>query len=391
MLALQTLEDTHPDIELWLDSLPMTFNRWKDGIVSRYEKNRAGSLGANIASFFNPDRVEQGMVKGCTSNPRLVWEEVESAPEFWVPKTQSIIKNHSGMHTRDIYLILYKHIFEINAEIMLPLWQLTDAKYGWISAQIPPIYSFDKDKIIELALELTAISPNIMIKVLGNKEGYQIIEQLTGLGISTNCTLSFNVPQFLSCTKAVDRGLQHTNKNGVDITKWRSVITYMMGRFGTDPAMQKQSNNRNIPLSRLDIRWAEIAIYKKMYRLLKEQHHPSKLLICSLKIDSIDGVQQCMHIERSCGSGCIYTIPTSFLDGLLKMKETMRLDDKSFNDEIPDEVFNKLMALPYFRRSHLEEGIRSDEFMMLPTFVNCLQEFYAAYNKMNDFIEICRR
>ena len=45
------------------------------------------------------------------------------------------------------------------------------------------------------ALELANLSPNVMIKVPGSKEGYEVLKFLTSRGISTNNTLTFVLPQ----------------------------------------------------------------------------------------------------------------------------------------------------------------------------------------------------
>ena len=47
------------------------------------------------------------------------------------------------------------------------------------------------------ALEIHAVNPNVMVKVPGTAEGYEIIEELTSRGIATNNTLTFVLSQLL--------------------------------------------------------------------------------------------------------------------------------------------------------------------------------------------------
>ena len=136
--------------------------------------------------------------------------------------------------------------------------------------------------MIRQAEEIAAINPNVMIKVPGSKQGYEVIEYLTAKGIPTNNTLTFVYAQLKDCADSVKRGLETARKNGVDLSKWRSVITHMEGRFGNLGGLKDFAAEAGVALSDGEIRLAELAIFKKAYKYLKENGLPSKMLSCSL-------------------------------------------------------------------------------------------------------------
>ena len=59
----------------------------------------------------------------------------------------------------------------------LPLFEATGFREGYLSGQVDPRKSFDKAAMLEQALELHAINPNVIVKVPGTAEGYWVIEE----------------------------------------------------------------------------------------------------------------------------------------------------------------------------------------------------------------------
>jgi len=133
------------------------------------------------------------------------------------------------------------------------------------------------------ALEIHAVNPNVMVKVPGTAQGYEVIEELTARGIATNNTLTFVLSQLLDCAKSVMRGLEKAKANGVDLSKWRSVITHMEARYGDLGGLREAGAEVGVEVTEGDVRLAELAIFKKAYRTLKERNYQSKMLSCSLR------------------------------------------------------------------------------------------------------------
>ncbi len=216
----------------------------------------------------------------------------------------------------------------------LTLFEKSNYKNGYISAQVDPRYMEDKERMLEQAYDLAKISPNVMIKVPGTKEGYEVIKILTSKGIATNNTLSFILPQFVACANAVKEGLEIAKENKVDLTKWRSVITDMMARWGDLGDFIGKGREIGIELSEAEVRWAEIAVIKKAHKILQEKKHPSKMLACSMRVSPpIDNKKAAVwHLEKIAGGNFVYTCPPKFIKELI-----LNYDDLEFSNQIEEE------------------------------------------------------
>jgi transaldolase len=240
--------------------------------------------------------------------------------------------------------------------------------------------------MISQALELAGLGPNVMVKVPGTREGYEVIRFLTSKGISTNNTLTFVLPQLMACANAVKEGLEIARQNGVDLTRWRSVITHMTARYGDLGDLRKEGESLGRPLSESDVRWAELAIFKKAYRLLKERGYPSKMLICSMRISPImDGKKYCWHLEKLAGGNIVITCPPTFIEGVFESLEGTTFRPQ-IEEEIPSAVLDRLLKLPYFERAYREDGYTPDEFNTHPVLIKTRDEFSKATEEMVGFV-----
>jgi len=241
--------------------------------------------------------------------------------------------------------------------------------------------------MVAQGVELHSLSPNVMIKAPGTMEGYEVIRRLTAKGIPTNNTLAFIIPQFMACMKAIVAGLKEAKTNGVDLTEWRSVITAMSARYGTLGDLQKEAAEKNIELSEADVRWAEIAIFKKACRLVKEnKEYPGKMLLCSMRMSPVvNGVTRSWHIEKVAGADIVYTCPPPYIEGLLEKGNHLEFSNQ-IEEPVPKEVMDKLMKIPYFKRGYAEDGYEPAEFNTHAALVATAVEFSGATQAMVDFV-----
>jgi transaldolase len=252
---------------------------------------------------------------------------------------------------------------------------------------VDPRIRHDVETMVAQGVELHSLSPNVMIKVPGTAEGYEVIRRLTAKGIPTNNTLSFIIPQFMAAMKAVVAGLKEARAKGVDLSRWRSVITAMSARFGTLGDLQHEAQDRGIRLSEEDVRWAEIAIFKKACRLVAENKaYPGKMLLCSMRMSpTINGEVRSWHVEKVAGANAIYTCPPPYIEGLLFKGQHLTFHNQ-IDDPIPKEVFDKLMRIPYFERGYAEDGYAPEEFNRHKALLATAKEFSEATQQMVDFV-----
>ena len=138
---------------------------------------------------------------------------------------------------------LYEETVRLGAELFLPVYEASDHAHGHLSAQVDPYTFFDASAMLGQALALRALGPNIAIKIPGTREGIDVILRLTALGVPTNCTAAYTVPQFIAAADAVQAGLLVARANGVDLTGWRSVVTYMSARWEGAPEFERQATS----------------------------------------------------------------------------------------------------------------------------------------------------
>jgi transaldolase len=91
----------------------------------------------------------------------------------------------------------------------MPLFEKSSYKKGYVSAQVDPRLVTNTREMLFQALELKKQGENIMVKCPGSKEGIYVIQILTSLGIPTNSTLVFNVPQAIAVAEAVKKGKEN--------------------------------------------------------------------------------------------------------------------------------------------------------------------------------------
>jgi transaldolase len=314
---------------------------------------------------------------------------VKDDPRFWAGFVQKLIRENPEKNIEQIFWLTYKKVVEMGAKLFLPSWEKSNHTYGYLSGQVDPRDSFDADRMLKQALDIAPIAPNVMVKVPGTREGYQVIEELTARGIATNNTLSFTVPQFAACMEAVQNGLAKARKNKVDLSRWRSVITHMSARYGALGDLKAQADARGIDLSEAEIRWAELLLFKRAYRMLQERKHPSKMLMCSMRISPpmSDGSQASWHIEKIAGSDVVYTCPPGYIEELMKVEDQLKpFDPDGIHEDAPKPVLEKLLRLPHFVEAYEPDGMKREDFNKQAAVVATAAEFSKATRTTVDFI-----
>ncbi|HER25027.1 MAG TPA: transaldolase [Candidatus Atribacteria bacterium] len=374
--VLERLIAINPEAEIWWDSSPIIYDDWKQEVLKEIPAEDKEIVQKQLKRFYNPEDPQSMVFRGVTTNPSLSMAVFEIQKAYWEKFVDSLIDKNPHIDQERLFWMTYKEIVKRGAQMYMPLFEKSNYKNGYISAQVDPRYIEDREKMLEQAYDLAKLSPNVMIKVPGTKEGYEVIKILTSKGIATNNTLSFILPQFIVCANAVKEGLEIAKKNKVDLSKWRSVITDMMARYGDLGDLPGKGRESGIELSEADVRWAEVAIIKKAHQILKEQKHPSKMLACSMRVSPPveDKKVAVWHLEKIAGGNFVYTCPPKFIKALI-----LKCDELEFSHQIeeepPKEVLDKLLKIPYFEQAYSEDGLSADEFINHPALIATAKEF----------------
>jgi transaldolase len=392
--VLEQLAATNPDSEMWWDSSPLIFPSWKAETLAKAPDAKRADWEAQLTRLYDEPTIHsQGTMgfRGVTTNPPLSLQAIKLAPELWTAEVKKIAAQNPGLDVEGVYWTMYLDLVKKGADAIRPVWDKSNGKYAWLSGQVDPRFVTDGDKMLAQGLTIAAQGPNVMVKLPGSKQGYEVLEELTALGISTNNTTSFTVPQYLRCMAAVSAGLLRAKAAGVDLSKWRSVITHMSARLGELSDWKTEAKARGIELSLSEIRDGEEAVLKRAYHFGKQHNHPSKMLQCSMRVEKDDrtGKTVSRHIEDYAGSDMVYTCPPGYIAGLMGAQDEMAPFDKSAIDREPNKVtVEKLLKLPSFRQAYEFDGMRPDEFSQFGSFQATATEFAAATRQTVDFVRM---
>ena len=388
----ERLVDVSPGMEIWWDSSPVIFNNWCKKVLEKAGAQDREELSRQFARMYDENNPATQLFRGVTTNPPLSLQAIQDDVPYWQNVAQNLIKENSGIDTEGLFWELYKTVVKRGSDMYLPLFEASGYKEGYLSGQVDPRSVFDGEAMTRQAEELVAINPNVMIKIPGSKEGYEVIEYLTAKGISTNNTLTFILPQLVDCAQSVKRGLAKAKANGVDLSKWRSVITHMESRYGDLGGLRDFAKEKGIELSDGEVRLAELAIFKKAYKYLIDNNLPSKMLSCSLRIGpTVDGHNRIWHLEEKAGAGIVMTCPPGFIEQVLFLEdvEQIQFEKDRILEDIPKNVMDKLLQVPYFERAYSEDGYSRDEYNTHPALQQTADQFSKATEEMVNFARQC--
>jgi len=381
-----------PGMEIWWDSSPVILENWYAKMLAKADDGDKDVLMGQFARMYKTEDPLSQLFRGVTTNPPLSLQAIQDDPPRWEAEAKKILAANEGLDTEGLFWLLYKEVVRQGSDMFLPLFEASGYKEGFLSGQVDPRSAFDKEAMLAQALEIHAINENVMVKIPGTAQGYEVIEELTSRGIPTNNTLTFVLPQLLDCAKTVQRGLEKAKANGVDLTKWRSVITHMEARYGDLGGLREAGAEIGVEISEADVRYAELAIFKKAYRTVKERGYPSKMLSCSLRLGpTLDGVQHLWHLEEKAGADIVVTCPPPFIDEVINLPRATEITFKP--DQIlvdpPEAVMEKLLKVPYFARAYDENGYTREEYNTHPALVKTAEAFSKATNEMVAFADTC--
>lgn len=380
------LMETNPFMEIWWDSSPLVLEHWISQFLNRIEPEIKPQIEEYLGQLFNKEEPMQGIFRGCTTNPPLSLRVVETHREHWDRWVDELISQNSDLEEKELFWLTYKEIVYRGAQQFLSMFKASGGKYGWISAQLDPRLATEKDIMIKQARELSSLSPNVMIKVPATKEGIEVIEELTSMGISTNTTVCFTLPQIIASAEAAYRGVERAKQKKVDLTRWRAVITMMIGRLTERADLDKQAEKYGITLTRQDKHWFGISVFRRAYRLLQDFGYPSKLLACSLRAGPlVAGRPRFWDIEKIAGGEIVFTLPPYVLEPFFLIGDGLEFKPE-IEEPVPTEIMDKLLKIPYCLQAYEPNGLSPDQFNTHPATLYTLSEFSKASDGLEEYI-----
>ena len=387
--AWRQLKKLSPETEVWWDSSPLVWPNFKDKMKNYPGLTPAEQTWLNdeIDSMFFDSPVKNWVYDGCTTNPPLSWAVLQTRKDEWAGIVKDIRKGYKGSSKYGLFRKVYIETVKRGAEKFMPLFEASNGKQGHISGQVDPLLSFNGPAMIEMADELSEISPNIMIKIPGTTEGIPIFKYLASKGVATNATAIFNLSQIMAVAHNVAEGRKiHLSENKTPRHGWRAVCTHMNGRLEDSAAFRGVINKQNLNINAFEVRTATDVIVKKAAQLFEERDLPIKMLNCSArKHINQAGEVVYPHIEMFAGGPVVYTVPPEVIGDIL-----VHYRNKEFSpnwDNAPDAaIVEKLNQIEYYRKSADENGFAVEQFNEVTSMVENMNSFQAAIREMIEYV-----
>jgi len=385
---VERLAQTHPDLEIWWDSSPLVYSHWVQKMLNTAEEpSRKTLLEEQLAKLYNDETPALSVFRGCTTNPPLSWQAIQSDPVFWGRWVDDLLAENPDIDLKDLVWLTYKEVVKRGAALYMPIFEASKGRFGWISGQLDPRLFTETEQMVRDAEELSALSPNVMIKVPASMQGIEVVKILASKGISTNTTVCFTLSQIMASANATMEGIKLAEKNGVDLSKWRAVITMMIGRLTEQETLDIQAARRNIELSWQDKHWFGIAVFRRAYRLLKEGGYASKMLACSMRVGPlVAGKMRFWDVQKLAGGDIVYTCPPYVLEPLFEIGEDL-IFQPEIENEVPGEVMGKLMKIPYCIQAYDPNGLALEQFNDHPSTTSTVATFSKGFAGLEGFIE----
>lgn len=391
--VIERLVEANPQLEIWWDSSPLVYEKWKRRLIDSFPPAQRPELEEQLARFFDVNDPAAGLVRGCTTNPPLAYDAVRTDPDFWDEWIGDAIHDNPDLDAKEIAWLTYEETIRRGAQMMLPIWEASDGRYGYISGQLDPRLFTEIDVMVSAAEELHSLSPNVMIKVPASAEGISVLRILASKGIGTNTTTCFTLPQILASAEATREGIGLKQKGNyfksdtVDLSTWRAVITMMVGRLTENPALDEQARRKGIELSWQDKHWFGIAVFQRAYRILRDEGFPSKLLACSLRQGPyVAGRQRFWDVEYLAGD-VVYTCPPYVLEPLFQECADLTFETDALDKiQVPPRVMDKLLQIPYVIQAYDPNGMWLEQFNPHPATIATIKSFSKAIDGLEEYV-----
>jgi transaldolase len=212
--------------------------------------------------------VDEGLL-GVTSNP-TIFDKAISGSNDYDDQIRQIVERNPQVDAAEIIQALMVRDIQMACDVLMPAYERTKGRDGYISVEVTPSKARDTKATIEEVRELWGKinRKNLMVKIPATKEGLPAIEQMIYEGKNINVTLIFSVERYREVAGAFIAGLERRAKEGKPLDHVASVASVFVSRIDTlvdDLLMKKDPNKRKALLGK-----AAVANTKMIYQAFKE-------------------------------------------------------------------------------------------------------------------------
>jgi transaldolase len=308
----------------------------------------------------DPDELRRALTHGATgvtTNPLLTSRTLRGRPEIWADALRAVSKDLPAERRAEE---LMSHVVRRAAEMLLPQYESTQGRWGYVCGQVNPARAWDRETMMAMARRYHAWAPNIAVKLPVTTAALDVLEDCAAEGITVTATVSFTVPQVLAVAERYQRGLERARKAGKQTGRCFPVL--MIGRL--DDYLREVAHDRKAKVEESDIRQAGLAVAKRSYTLFKERGYEAVLLPAALR-----GIY---HMTELAGAEMVMSTAPNIQAQLLEPGVPR---EKRIGNPIPGDVIRRLETMSEFVRAYEPKGMAPEEFITFGPTQRTLAQF----------------
>ncbi|MCC2624218.1 MAG: tal [Burkholderiales bacterium] len=316
--------------------------------------------------------IEEDGIAGVTSNPTIFYKAI-STDKSYQDDLIKIKQTNLSPEARYEHLVIPD--IQAACDVMLPLYTQSKFEDGYVSFEVSPHLSHDKQGTIDNAKRLwqKINRPNLMIKIPATTEGIEAFEQLIFDGINVNITLLFSLGQVISTWNAYINALKKRFNRNLPVDTIKSVASFFLSRI--DSAIDNKlpedlQGKAAINLAKMAFLAYSELFSSETFSTLKRYGAREQYLLWASTGTKNPKYSDVLYIEELIGNPTINTAPDATLDAF-RDHGTAR---SSLNENINLAPVNLERVQQYVNMDELGEQLQKDGLKLFEDSFDKLME-----------------
>jgi transaldolase/glucose-6-phosphate isomerase len=265
--------------------------------------------------------IDEDGLKGVTSNPSIFEKAIDGSKDY-DDELRSLLSKTPREDASALYDTLAIEDVRAAADVLRPVYDASGGADGFVSIEPPPQLTRDTGGTVAEARRIwRAIGrPNVMIKVVGSRDGVPAVETLIAEGINVNITLIFSLAHYEAVADAYLRGVSRCAKPA----EVASVASVFVSRIdnAVDRALEEKGSAEALALrGKIAVANARL-IYKRFHEIFhgdafraiqKRGARVQRPLWASTSTKNPD-YRDVLYVEELIGPETVNTIPPATMD-----------------------------------------------------------------------------
>jgi transaldolase / glucose-6-phosphate isomerase len=272
--------------------------------------------------------IQEDGLRGVTSNPSIFEKAITGSNDY--EDFFRSLERRQDQDAKSIYEALAVRDIQDAADLLLPVYEKTRRRDGYVSLEVSPYLARDTVGTIAEGRRLwkTVGRPNVLIKVPGTKEGIPAIERLIGEGINVNVTLLFSQEVYQKVAEAYIVGLETLAARGGDLAGVASVASFFVSRIdsavdariakglqagagGNEARLKSLAGKVAIANARLAYQRYKELIASPRWKILAKQGAQTQRLLWASTSTKNPAYRDVVYVEELIGADTVNTMPPS--------------------------------------------------------------------------------